>query len=129
MNVELEVLALKNRVCKIQDEIQDFLDRYNESRDYTMKFLKCCEEHGIKTVAVQVSDERVPESVGFTFGNRGSVFASESENGWPAIWEATRDAGAYGGCGNSGQAQLSNRARAMLIDGCYRLENGTWMKV
>lgn len=129
MNIDFEVEVLRAKITQLEETIDAFNEKYKEAREYTANFLSCCQKHGIKTVAVQVSDERVPESVGFAFGCRGNVFASESENGWPAIWASTREAGAYGGCGNTGQAQLSRTAQVMLIDGCYRFENGSWMRI
>jgi hypothetical protein len=117
------------KIEALQEQANSLAQAYAEAEDFTRKFLDCCKNHGIKTVAIQEENKAVKSSVGFGFGANGSVFADERENGWPAIWGVCADMKISGGCGNGGQHQINYSAQAKLVDGTYTLKNGTWKKI
>ena len=112
------------------NEAEKLCKAYEEARDFTQNFLDCCKNNGIDLVAIGVLTDKIPESVRFPFGAQRNALANKrDESGLPAIWQAARDAGVHGGCGNSSQVQLDPLATEMLIDGVYELQDGAWKRV
>jgi hypothetical protein len=99
---------------------------FDNAKKLTSKFLSNCKQHGIKKVSIGTRHESIPASMTFPFGVINSVFSVSKNN--TEIWDACRDAGVGGGCGNADQHQL-NRIGQSMIDGVYHLKNGTWRRV
>lgn len=93
----------------------------------TRKFLAACTECQITRVAVEVAHPWVPSSIDFTFGVKGSAFANNEIDGWPAIWMACEMAGVGFGCGNHNQHQLRNGHG--IEPGMYYRRKGCWCRV
>lgn len=120
---------LHEEIKSVHEELTSLISAFTYALDFTSGFLECCEKHGIKIVAIQRQTKLIPESVGFVFGADGSVFASEREGDWPAIWAAVEEYGISGGAGNGGQHQISRTAQEKLIDGVYQLIDCKWERV
>jgi hypothetical protein len=129
MNYEHEISNLKDVCESLKHRIESLEKKYDNSRIFTAKFLKACEDVGIKNVCIMDKNEIVKSSVGFAFGVSGSVFADEEFQGWPAIWKACEISGISSGCGNPGQHQISYKGQNTLIDGTYSLKNGKWQRI
>ena len=121
-----ELNKLKMQKNNLEECIIDLEHKYKNNVEFTTKFLKCCEENGIKKVGIQVIADDLKGSKNFPFGAAGNVFADERLDGWPAIWKVCEDMKISGGCGNSGQHQISSNASAKFIDGIYELKDGVW---
>ena len=126
---DLKIKALSNQIDSITKDYNDLLIAYADARDFTEKFLNCCERHGISTVAIQEISKIIKSSVEYPFGKYGSVFADErDEGGWPSIWAVCGEMKISGGCGNTGQHQITSNAAARLVDGVYTLKDGVWKR-
>lgn len=135
MDFVLEAEKINNEIRNINDRLNaltkdyhNILLAYSEASDFTKSFLDCCEKHGISAVAIQASSPKVPRSIEFPFGTYGNVFASEYEDGKPAIWAVVHEMGVSGTCGNTGQHQLSRYGMAKLVDGVYTVKDGVWKR-
>lgn len=136
MNFDSTVQDIKNRQLIIDSELKslkesiaDFAEAYEEARNFTEKFLDCCEKHGIDLVSIGVSTEQISGCETYPFSHKGSVFAEGRYNHFPAIWTVVREMGIGWGAGNTNQHQISPEARLELIDGVYKLKDGVWEKI
>ena len=136
MNFDSTIQGIKNRQLAIDLELEglkksiaDFVEAYEEARNFTKKFLDCCEKHGIDLVSIGVRTDKIQNCGTFPFGCDGSVFAEGRDGKWPAIWSVVEEMKISGGAGNSNQHQISYKARMELVDGVYKLKNGVWEKI
>lgn len=136
MNFDSTIQDIKNRQLIIDSELKslkesiaDFVEAYEEARNFTEKFLSCCEKHGIDLVSIGVRTDKIQNCGTFPFECDGSVFAEGEDGGWPAIWSVVKEMKISGGAGNSNQYQISYKARMELVDGVYKLKDGVWEKI
>lgn len=128
-NFDATLSSFGSKLNAMQGEYNALVSAYNEARDFTEKFLKCCSKHRVKVVAIQSQTDLIKESKTFPFGVGGSVFAEGESDGWPVIWRICEEYGVSGACGNHNQHSLNQTGKAKLIDGVYRFENGKWEKI
>ena len=103
-------------------------EAYAEAEDFTVRFLKCCSKHNIKTVSIGKRTDLIESAKNFPFGCGDSVFADgRGRDGWPTIWGVVNEMGISGGAGNAGQHQVSCDAK--LIDGVYEFKDKKWRKI
>lgn len=126
MDFVKELDKLKKHKNDLEERINDLENKYKNNAEFTIEFLKCCEENGIKKVGIQKGANDLKGSIDFPFGNEYSVYADERLDGWPAVWKVCDDMKISGGCGNSGQHQISSQAAAKFINGVYELKDGVW---
>lgn len=128
MNWEYKFKDLQEEVRELQERANSLAEAYAEAEDFTLRFLKCCSKHHIKLVSIGKKTELIESSKTYPFGCDGSVFADDrSRDGWPTIWAIVEEMGISGGCGNTGQHQVSRDAK--LIDGVYELKDKKWRKI
>lgn len=129
MNVEAALAEMRSTQEVMARKLDYLTKKVAECREFTARFLKICEKHDIKVVAINTISKRIPRSVSYPFGAYGSVFAcGDSKGGRPKIWDAVDEAGVGGGAGNTDQHQLSDKARVLLIDGVYSFKGGAWKR-
>ena len=128
MNWEYKFKDLQEEVKALEKKANALSESYAEAEDFTLRFLKCCRKHNIKLVSIGKRTELIESSKTYPFGCCGSVFADgRSRDGWPTIWGIVNEMGISGGCGNSGQHQVSCDAK--LIDGVYEFKDKKWRKI
>lgn len=128
MNWEYKFKDLQKEVKELEEKANSLAEAYAEAEDFTLRFLKCCRKHNIKLVSIGTRTELIESSKTYPFDCCGSVFADgRSRDGWPTIWGIVNEMGISGGCGNSGQHQVSCDAK--LIDGVYEFKDKKWRKI
>lgn len=128
MNWEYKFKDLQEEVKALEQKANALSEPYAEAEDFTLRFLECCRKHNIKLVSIGTRTELIESSKTYPFGCCGSVFADgRSRDGLPTIWGIVNEMGISGGCGNSGQHQVSCDAK--LIDGVYEFKNKKWRKI
>ena len=128
MNWEDKFKYLQKEVKELEEKANSLAEAYAEAEDFTLRFLKCCSKRHIKLVSIGKKTELIESAKNFPFGYGGSVFADDiGSDGWPTIWRVVEEMGIYGGCGNSGQHQVSCDAK--LIDGVYEFKDKKWRKI
>lgn len=128
-NIQRVQNDLEDRMKYTKELIDNFARAYSEAREFTSKFLDCCERYNISLVSIGVRTDKIKNCANHPFSCDGSVFAEGKYNGWPAIWYVVGEMGISGGAGNTDQHQISRKAKTDLIDGVYSLKNGVWEKV
>ena len=119
---------LKKQIECLVAKANSLAEAYAEAEDFTLRFLKCCSKHNIKLVSIGKRTDLIESAKGFPFGCGNSVFADgRDRDGWPTIWGVVEEMGISGGCGNSGQYQVSCDAK--LIDGVYEFKDKKWRKI
>lgn len=128
MNWEYKFKDLQEEVKALEQKANALSESYAEAEDFTLRFLKCCRKHNIKTVSIGKRTDLIESAKNFPFGCGNSVFADGiGSDGWPTIWGVVNEMGISGGCGNSGQHQVSCDAK--LIDGVYEFKDKKWRKI
>lgn len=128
----------KSQLEKLQTQINTLKAKFESAQIFTHDFLEMCKEYDIQLVSIGKKTEKIPATINWPFGHKGSVFTNEAyemvktrENddsvterkGYPAIWRVVSKAGISGGCGNSHQHQVRD---ANLIEGVFELKDGVW---
>lgn len=127
MKYNLKFQAIEGTLKRIQSEFDNLREKMDDAAEYTMEFLNECKKAGIKRVSIGMADEEIKSTKGWPFGCESSVFADgDDKNGWPKIWGVVESLGIGGGCGNSGQHQISGESYARLVDGVYSYKDGKW---
>lgn len=91
----------------------------------TENFLRACSRNGIDLVAIRCTSDRIKSSWVHAGLSDISAFAdARGKDGFPAIWQAAKDAGISVGCGNDGQAQLDKWSP--VESGVYEVVDGIW---
>ena len=129
MNFDSRFAAIEQKQKELEKLIENLSVAYNEAREFTENFLKCCERHGINLVSVATRTKKIDKCATYPFGCEDSVFAEGLENGWPTIWAVAEEIGIGCGCGNGNQHQITRNAKSKLIDGVYELKDGVWMRL
>ena len=129
MNFDSRFAAIEQKQKELEKLIENLSVAYNEAREFTENFLKCCERHGINLVSVATRTKKIDKCATYPFGCEDSVFAEGCENGWPTIWAVVEEIGIGRGCGNSNQHQITWDAMSKLVDGVYELKDGVWMRL
>ena len=112
----------------MEEKANSLAEAYAEAEDFTLRFLKCCSKHNIKTVSIGKRTGLIESAKNFPFGCGDSVFADgRGRDGWPAIWGVVNEMGISGGAGNAGQHQIYCGAK--LIDGVYEFKDKKWRKI
>ena len=119
---------LQKQIKCLEEKANSLAEAYAEAEDFTLRFLKCCSKHNIKTVSIGKRTDLIESAKSWPFGCGGSVFADgRCRDGWPAIWGIVEEMGISGGAGNTGQHQVSRDAK--LIDGVYEFKDKKWRKI
>lgn len=119
---------LQKQIESLEAKANSLAEAYAEAEDFTLRFLKCCRKHNIKTVSIGKRTELIESAKNFPFGCCNSVFADgRDRDGWPTIWGVVNEMGISGGAGNTGQHQVSCDAK--LIDGVYEFKGKKWRKI
>ena len=119
---------LQKQIELLDAKADSLAEAYAEAEDFTLRFLKCCSKHNIKTVSIGKRTDLIESSKNFPFGCENSVFADgRGRDGWPTIWGVVSEMGVSGGAGNTGQHQISCDAK--LIDGVYEFRDKKWRKI
>ena len=119
---------LQKQIELLEAKADSLAEAYAEAEDFTLRFLKCCSKHNIKTVSIGKRTDLIESSKNFPFGCSNSVFADgRGRDGWPTIWGVVEEMGISGGCGNTGQHQVSCDTK--LIDGVYEFKDKKWRKI
>jgi len=123
----LKFAGIEGQMLRLKTQFNDLKNEFDESVEYTKVFLDECKKQGIKLVSIGRTDEEIKSTNGWPFDPARSIFAdNRSKDDWPAIWKVSENLGIGGGCGNSGQHQISSEAYARLVDGVYSYKNGKW---
>ena len=126
MNFDFRFKDIESDIERLSRDLKALKDTYENARDFTSIYLQCCEKHGISLTSIGKKTDLISACKGWPFGFKNNVFADEEENGCPAIWKVCEEMKLGGGGGNTGQHQASC---ARLVDGVYKLKNGTWLKI
>ena len=128
MNWEYKFKDLQEEVKALEQKANALSESYAEAEDFTLRFLKCCRKHNIKTVSIGKRTDLIESAKNFPFGCGDSVFADGiGSDGWPTIWGVVSEIGISCGAGNTGQHQVSCDAK--LIDGVYEFKDKKWRKI
>lgn len=127
MDIKRMFKAFEEGLKNAESNLENLKKEYEETKNKTSEFLEICSKVGIKKVGISKRDDSFKESLGWGFSEKWSVFADErTEDGWPAVWKAVEIMDISGGCGNSGQHQISDKATHFLQEGIYEFKNGKW---
>ena len=119
---------LQKQIKCLEEKENSLAEAYAEAEDFTLRFLKCCSKHNIKTVSIGKRTDLIESAKNFPFDCGNSVFADgRGRDGWPTIWGVVNEMGISGGAGNTGQHQVSCDAK--LIDGVYEFKDKKWRKI
>ena len=119
---------LQKQIECLEEKANSLAEAYAEAEDFTLRFLKCCRKHNIKTVSIGKRTGLIESAKNFPFGCSNNVFADgRGRDGRPTIWGVVAEMGISGGCGNTGQHQVSCDAK--LIDGVYEFKDKKWRKI
>lgn len=127
MDYDLKFNSIQSQMSRLQVQFADLKDDFEKSVEYTKVFLDECKNNGIKLVSIGKYDEEIKSTKNWPFYTPCSVFADKrTKDGWPSIWRVVENLGISGGCGNSGQHQISSESYARLVDGVYLYKDGKW---
>ena len=119
---------LQKQIEYLEEKANSLAEAYAEAKDFTLRFLKCCSKHNIKTVSIGKRTDLIESAKSFPFDCGDSVFAYDiGRDGWPTIWGVVNEMGISGGVGNNGQHQVTCGAK--LIDGVYEFKDNKWRKI
>ena len=119
-NIESQMSNLKTRFDVLKDE-------FDEAVEFTKVFLDECKNQDITLVSIGTRNEEIKSAKNWGFNYTCSVFAdNKGKDGWPTIWSVVNKLGISGGCGNSGQHQITGESYARLVDGVYLYKDGKW---